>query len=186
MKRLLWPFRVLIQFEVVGREVLPGVWGVLADCRMLLCVYREVCVCVCVFMASFALNFICNWIWDYFSFLLAHLTHTHRRGEKATSGLNGSLAVIGSGKWRGRGRGSGSGRNRKERGTKRIKRGRWNEKLSYKSRLHVWTSFVSTRNFSYFFSSFFFLNTHYPLNFRGILSLNKKKYTGIYENISKE
>lgn len=33
--------------------------------------------------------------------------------------------------------GSGSGRNRKERGKKRIKRGRWNEKLSYESRLHV-------------------------------------------------
>lgn len=53
-------------------------WGILGgwDALNALCVCH--CVYVCVFMGSFALNFICNWIWDYFSFLLAHLTHTHR------------------------------------------------------------------------------------------------------------
>lgn len=80
-------------------------WGILGgwDALNALCVCH--CVYVCVFMGSFALNFICNWIWDYFSFLLAHLTHTHTgavsKGHKWLEWVHGRNwePKVGDGGW---------------------------------------------------------------------------------------
>lgn len=107
-----------------GADSVWGSWEV--GSRMLLWLLLGVCLYLWRLSPSisFAIEF-----GIIFHFCL-RISHIHAQGVKATSGLNGSLSVIGWGNWWGR----------KQLGSWK---GSWCEKPSYQSRLHVWTSFVS-------------------------------------------